>query len=128
MKGYILPIERETIANTDYRRVLYTAKHMQLVLMCLRPGEEIGEEVHTLDQFIRIEAGSAQVVLDGVQHALSSDDAVIVPAGTTHNVINTGEQEVKLYTLYAPPEHKDALREQTKADEHEEHFDGVTSE
>jgi mannose-6-phosphate isomerase-like protein (cupin superfamily) len=126
-RGFILDIEKETLANTDYRRVLYTAHNVQLVLMSLKPGEEIGEEVHKLDQFIRVEDGEATVILDGEEHPLSSDHAVIVPAGTKHNVINTGDEDLKLYTLYAPPEHKDGLVEKTKADEHEEHFDGVVS-
>lgn len=128
MKGYLINIERETLENTDYRRVLYTARHSQLVLMSLRPGEEIGEEVHELDQFIRIEAGEGKAVLDGVEHPLSANDAVVIPEGTRHNIINTGEEDLKLYTLYSPPEHKDGTVEHAKADEHEEHFDGQTSE
>lgn len=129
MKGYITNIEEETLENTDYRRVLYTAKHSQLVLMCLKPGEEIGEEVHTLDQFIRFEQGSAMVILNGTdEHPVEADFAVVIPAGTTHNVINTGESDLKLYTIYSPPEHKDGIVQETKADEFEEHFDGVTTE
>jgi len=128
MKGYILNIEKETLDNEDYRRVLYTAKNSQLVLMCLQKGEEIGEETHHLDQFIRIEAGSAKAVLDDVEHELNADFAVVVPAGTKHNIINTGDGELKLYTVYSPPEHKDGIIEKTKADEIEEHFDGKTTE
>ncbi len=128
MKGYILNIEEETINNTDYRRVLYTAKNCQLVLMSIKPGDAIGEEVHHLDQFIRIEAGCGKAIMDGVEHDLCSDHAIIVPAGIRHNVINTGDVDMKLYTIYAPPEHKDGIVEHTKADEIEEHFDGVTSE
>ena len=128
MKGFLTNIEQATKENTDYRRVLYTAKHSQLVLMSLAPGEEIGEEVHHLDQFIRFEAGQGSVVLDGVTPAVNADDAVVIPEGTRHNVINTGADHLKLYTVYAPPEHKDGLVEATKADEHEEHFDGTTSE
>lgn len=128
MKGYLINIEQETLANTDYRRVLYTAKHSQLVLMSLNPGEEIGEEVHELDQFLRFEAGEGKVVLDGVEHAVKADDAVVIPLGTRHNVINTGAEALKLYTIYSPPEHKDGVVEHTKADEIEEHFDGRTSE
>lgn len=128
MKGYITNIEQATLDNTDYRRVLYTAKNSQLVLMNLQPGEEIGEEIHHLDQFIRFEQGSAKVILDGVEHTVSADFAVVIPAGTKHNVINTGDTELKLYTVYSPPEHKDGIVEHTKADEIEEHFDGVTSE
>lgn len=128
MKGYIVNIEAETLANTDYRRVLYTAKNCQLVLMSLKPGEEIGEEVHHLDQFIRIEGGSAKAIMDGVEHELCADHAIIVPAGMRHNVINTGDVDLKLYTIYAPPEHKDGVVEHTKSDEFEEHFDGKTTE
>ncbi|MBU6321730.1 MAG: cupin domain-containing protein [Patescibacteria group bacterium] len=128
MKGYLINIERETLENEDFRRVLYTAKHSQLVLMALKPGEEIGEEVHHLDQFIRFEAGEGKVVLDGVEHAVKADDAVVIPEGTRHNVVNTGQGSMKLYTLYAPPEHKDGVVEHAKADVYEEEFDGRTSE
>lgn len=128
MKGYLLNIEQATKENTEYRRVLYTAKHSQLVLMSLAPGEEIGEEVHHLDQFIRFEEGKGNVLLDGIVHEVKADDAVIIPEGVRHNVINTGAGALKLYTLYSPPEHKDGLIEKTKADEHEEHFDGITTE
>lgn len=128
MKGYITNIEQATVENTDYRRVLYTSKHSQLVLMSLRPREEVGEEVHDLDQFIRIEAGMAKVVIDGVEHTLKEDDAVVIPEGARHNVVNTGEIDLKLYTIYSPPEHKDGTVHPTKADETEEHFDGVTTE
>ena len=128
MKGYITNIEQATKENTDYRRVLYTAKHSQLVLMNVRPGEEIGEEVHEVDQFIRFETGAARVTLDGVAHEAKADDAVVIPAGTRHNVVNTGSEDLKLYTVYSPPEHKDGTVEATKADEHEEHFDGKTTE
>jgi mannose-6-phosphate isomerase-like protein (cupin superfamily) len=128
MKGYITNIEKETIDNTDYRRVLYTAKNCQLVLMSIEPGDEIGEEVHTLDQFIRIEEGKGRVIMDGTSHELCDDHAVIIPAGMRHNVVNTGENPLKLYTVYAPPEHKDGIVVPAKADEKEEHFDGVTTE
>lgn len=117
MTGYIAKIEEVTRTNTDYRRILYTGKHSQLVVMNILPGDAIGEEVHTLDQFIRIEQGSAKVILDGVETAVQQDYAIIVPAGTTHNVINVGVAPLKLYTLYAPPEHKDGIVEATKADE-----------
>ena len=128
MKGYSLNIEKETKSNTDYRRVLYTAKHSQLVLMSLAPGEEIGEEVHQLDQFLRFEEGEGKAILDGVEHPVSANDAVVVPEGVRHNVINTGSGPLKLYTVYSPPAHKDGTVEKTKADEHEEHFDGITTE
>ncbi len=128
MKGYITNIEKATKENTDYRRVLYTAKNSQLVLMCVMPGDEIGEEVHHLDQFIRIEEGEGKAVLDGVEHSLVEDDAVVIPEGTRHNVINTGTTPLKLYSVYSPAEHKDGTVHKTKADEQEEHFDGVLSE
>ncbi|HQU07554.1 MAG: cupin [Parcubacteria group bacterium 21-54-25] len=128
MKGYLTNIEQATKENTDYRRVLYTARHSQLVLMCVMPGEEIGEEVHPLDQFIRVEEGEGKVVLDDVEHPLREDDAVVIPEGTKHNVINTGTTPLKLYTVYSPPEHKDGTVHSTKANEKEEHFDGVTTE
>jgi mannose-6-phosphate isomerase-like protein (cupin superfamily) len=128
MKGYVANIERETLDNTDYRRVLYTGKHSQLVLMCIETGDEIGEETHHLDQFIRLEQGKAKFILDGVEHLVAEDWAVVVPAGTTHNVINVGEVPLKLYSVYSPPEHRDGTVHPTKADESEEHFDGVTSE
>ncbi len=127
-KGYILNIEKETLENTDYRRVLYTSSYSQLVLMCVKPQEEIGEEVHGLDQFIRIEQGEAKVVLNGEEHSLKADDAVVIPAGTLHNVINVGDVDLKLYTIYSPPEHKDGTIHKTKQDEEEEHFDGKTTE
>lgn len=128
MKGYVTNIEKATLENTDYRRVLYTTHKSQLVLMCLAPGDEIGEEVHELDQFIRIEKGEGKVILDGVEHAISDDIAVVIPEGTKHNVINTGTTELKLYSIYSPPEHKDGVIHKTKADETEEHFDGKTTE
>lgn len=128
MKGYIANIEKETLNNTDYRRVLYTSKHSQLVLMNLQPGDEIGVETHELDQFIRIEEGSAQVILDGDTHDISDDFAVVIPAGTQHNVVNTGDGPLKLYSIYSPPEHKDGTIHPTKAEEIEEHFDGKTTE
>lgn len=129
MKGFIDDIEKLTTENDDFRRVLYTGKHLQLVLMTLRPGEEIGAETHeTHDQFFRIESGSGEVQIDGVATAIKDDDAVIVPAGALHNVINTGSEPLKLYTLYGPPEHRHGVVHPTKADEAEEHFDGVTSE
>ena len=128
MKGYLVNIEQETLSNTDYRRVIYTAKHSQLVLMCIEPGSEIGEEVHELDQFIRIEAGEGKAVLDGTEHAIKADNALVIPEGTRHNIVNTGTEPLKLYTIYSPPEHKDGVVERTKADEYEEHFDGATTE
>ncbi|MCA9388469.1 cupin domain-containing protein [Candidatus Berkelbacteria bacterium] len=129
MNGYIANIEEETVNNTDYRRVIYTAKNSQLVLMSLKPGEEIGNEVHELDQFIRIEQGEAKAILNNNQESqLKADWAVIVPAGTWHNIINTGNEDLKLYTLYSPPEHQKDTVQPTKADEIEDHFDGQTTE
>ncbi|HSL54672.1 MAG TPA: cupin domain-containing protein [Pyrinomonadaceae bacterium] len=131
MRGYVTNIENDTLANQDFRRVLYTAKNTQLVLMNLRPNEEIGEETHELDQFIRVEAGQGLAVLDGDAHRLSDGSAVIIPAGTKHNVINVSDtEELKLYTLYSPPEHRDGTVHKTKSDamENEEHFDGKTTE
>jgi mannose-6-phosphate isomerase-like protein (cupin superfamily) len=129
MKGFVDDIEKLTEDNADYRRVLYTGKHLQLVLMALQPGEEVGEEVHeTHDQFFRFEAGAGEVLIDGQRHKVEADDGVIVPAGARHNVVNTGQAALKFYTLYGPPEHRDGVRQPTKADEREEHFDGKTTE
>lgn len=129
MKGFVDDIEKLTEENNDYRRVLYTGKHLQLVLMALQPGEEIGEEVHKdRDQFFRVEDGKGQVWIDGVRHEIKDDDAIIVPAGARHNVVNTGGEPLKLYTVYGPPEHRDGVRQPTKAAETEEHFDGKTTE
>ena len=129
MKGYLENIEKLTLENNDYRRVLYTGKHMQLVLMSIEPGDEIGAETHTgIDQFIRIESGVGKVVIDGEASDIADDDVVIIPAGALHNVINTGDSPLKPYSLYGPPEHRHDVVHPTKADETEEHFDGVTSE
>lgn len=130
MKGYVANIEEDTLRNKDFRRVLYTAKNSQLVLMNLRPNEDIGEEVHTLDQFIRVEAGNGVAILDGVEHRLSDGFAVVIPAGTRHNIVNVGSDELKLYTIYSPPEHRDGTIHATKSQaiENEEHLDGKTTE
>lgn len=130
MKGYLTNIEKATLENTDFRRVLYTGKNSQLVLMSIAVGEEIGEEVHTLDQFIRFEQGTAKLVLDGIEQEAGADYAVVIPAGCVHNVINSGDVELKLYTVYSPPEHQDGIVRHTKkdAEEQEEHFDGKTTE
>lgn len=128
MKGYILNIEKETRENTDYRCVLYTAENSQLVLMSIAPGDEIGEETHHLDQFLRFEGGEGKVILDDVEHDVSDGFAVVIPEGTKHNVINTGNTHLKLYSIYSPAEHKDGTIHKTKSDEIEEHFDGVTTE
>jgi len=132
MKGFLQNIEELTVNNSDFRRVLYTGKHSQLVLMSLKPGEEIGLEVHPEnDQFFRFDAGQGRVIIDGVEHEVEDGFAVIVPAGAEHNVINTSPSEdLKLYTIYMPPHHKNGIvrvtREEAMANE--EDFDGVTSE
>lgn len=129
MKGFVDNIEKLTVENSDYRRVLYTGKNLQLVLMALQPGEEIGREVHgDRDQFFRIESGDGEVLIDGARHSIKDDDAIVVPAGARHNVRNTGSAPLLLYTLYGPPEHRDGVVHKTKAGESEEHFDGKTTE
>ena len=128
MNGYVLHIEKETLENTDYRRVLYTTKNSQLVLMSIEPGDEIGKEIHTLDQFIRIEQGKGLLTIDGTEHVVENNWAFVIPAGAFHNVKNVGNEALKLYSIYSPPEHKDKTVHKNKAEEAEEHFDGVTSE
>lgn len=131
MKGYVVDIEKATKENKNFRKVLYTAKNSQLVVMSLRPGEEIGEEVHDLDQFIRIEKGKGKAVLDAAEHKIEDDNAVVIPAGTKHNIINTSnDKDMKLYTIYSPPEHRDGVIHETKsaALADDEHFDGKTTE
>ena len=115
MKGYVQDIESLAIKNNDFRRVLYTAVNCQLVLMALKPKEEIGAEVHKLDQFFRVEEGSGEVVLDGVRTPIRAGFAVVVPAGVNHNIINTGTVPMKLYTIYAPPNHRDGVVHHTRA-------------
>src|SRR5512132_3581502 len=115
MKGFVQDIKGLAVGNEEFRRVLYTAKHCQLVLMALKPTEEIGAEVHTLDQFFRVEAGTGEAVLDGVRTAIRAGFAVVVPAGTTHNIVNTGRAPLNLYTLYAPPNHRDGVVHHTRA-------------
>jgi mannose-6-phosphate isomerase-like protein (cupin superfamily) len=116
MKGYVANIEKLALENDYFRQVLYTDTNVQLVVMSLRPGEDIGEEVHQLDQFIRVEKGEGISVLDGLQCPLSEGTAVIIPTGTMHNIINTGSDAMKLYTLYAPPNHEDGTIHKTKAE------------
>lgn len=129
MKGFAENIEKLTEENSDFRRVLYTGRQLQLVLMAIQPGEEIGEEIHEdRDQFFRIEKGVGEIWIDGNRTKVKSDDAMIVPAGAKHNLINTGDEPLLLYTLYAPPEHRDGTIHATKADVSEEHFDGKTTE
>ena len=131
MKYFITDIEEATVENGLYRKVLFTAKNSQLVLMNLRPGDEIGMEVHELDQFIRFEAGEGKVVLDGEEHEVHDGIAVVIPAGTEHNVVNTSKKdELKLYSIYSPPEHKVGTLHKTKQEadaDADHHFDGRTS-
>ena len=132
MKGFKSNIEKDTLSNSDFRHVLYTGKYSQLVLMSLKPGEEIGEEVHkTIDQFFRFEKGTGTVTIDGVKQKITDGDAVIVPAGAKHNVVNTSKTtDLKLYTIYSPPEHQDRTVRKTKAEAlaKPEEFDGKTTE
>ena len=131
MKGFIGDIEQLTGHNRDFRRVLYTGHNLQLVLMAIQPGEEIGEEVHDdRDQFFRIEAGEGEIWIDGVCNKVKADDGVIVPQGARHNVVSTGGEPLKLYTIYGPPEHVDQVVHATCADAAaaHEHFDGKTTE
>jgi len=132
MKGYTINIEKETLENENFRKVLYTSKHSQLVLMTLKPKEEIGMEVHPdNDQFFRFEKGNGKCIIDGNEYELKDGVAVVVPAGAQHNIINTSDtEELKLYTIYSPAHHKDGIVRMTKkeAAENEAEFDGVTSE
>ncbi|OGB74705.1 cupin [candidate division Kazan bacterium RIFCSPHIGHO2_01_FULL_49_10] len=132
MKGYAIDLEKETVTNTDFRRVLYTGRHTQLVLMTLQPGEDIGAEIHhDIDQFFRFDEGEGKVVIDGVDHMVSDGFGVIIPAGSDHNVINTStDKPLKFYTLYSPPEHIDGTIRTTKTQAmlKPEEFDGITTE
>jgi mannose-6-phosphate isomerase-like protein (cupin superfamily) len=132
MKGYVTNIEERALANEYFREVLYTDERVQLVVMSLKPNEDIGAEVHQLDQFIRVEKGEGKAVLDGVEHEIRDGSAVVVPKGTMHNIVNTSSTgSMKLYTVYAPPNHKDGTIHKTKAEaeaDEAEHFDGVTTE
>ena len=133
MKGYVEDIEAATVANEDFRRVLYTGKNLQLVLMTLQPGDEIAEEVHEdIDQFFRVEEGRGTIYIDGAASQIEDDFAAIVPAGARHNVVNSGDRPLKLYTLYGPPEHRHGVVHRDKAaaerDHDNDHFDGRTSE
>ena len=130
MKGFVQDIDTLTVENKDFRRVLYTSKHCQLVLMSLKAKEEIGAETHTLDQFFRVEMGSGEAILDGIRTRIHKGFAVLIPAGMLHNIVNTGNGVMKLYTLYAPPNHRDGTVHQTRNDAEtaDEHFDGKTTE
>ncbi len=131
-KGFNIGIEKATIENENFRKVLYTSKHSQLVLMSLKPNEEIGLETHREnDQFFRFESGRGMVIIDGNEHIVSDGIAIVIPAGSKHNVINMGTTDLKMYTIYSPAHHQDGTVHKTKADaiaDEEEHFDGETSE
>ena len=131
MNGFVQNIEDLTVKNDEFRRVIYTAKNCQLVVMALKPKEEIGAEVHKkVDQFFRVEEGSGEAVLDSVRTAIRAGFAIVVPAGMNHNIINTGSVPLKLYTIYSPPNHRDGVVHHTRADAEadNEHFDGKTTE
>ncbi len=132
MKGYNSNIESDTLENTNFRKVMYSGKHLQLVLMCLKAGEEIGEEIHPEnDQFFRFESGTGKCFIDGNEYSVKDGDALIVPAGAMHNIVNAdAKKEFKMYTIYAPPHHKDGILRATKAEAEAkgEDFDGVTTE
>ena len=131
MKGFKANIERETSSNSNFRKVLYTGAHLQLVLMTLKPGEEIGEEIHAgNDQFFRFESGIGKCTIDGNNYSISDGDVIVAPAGAKHNVINTGDAPLRMYTIYGPPNHQDGIIRATKeaADRKDEKFDAVTSE
>lgn len=130
MKCFVQDIEGLAVQNNEFRKVLYTAKNCQLVVMALKPKEDIGSEVHKLDQFFRVEEETGEAVLDGVRTAIRAGFAVVVPAGTNHNIVNTGSVPLKLYTLYEPPNHRDGVIHHTRADAEadNEHFDGKTTE
>jgi mannose-6-phosphate isomerase-like protein (cupin superfamily) len=131
MKGFVGNVEKLTEENNDFRRVLYTGHNLQLVLMALQPGDEIGEEVHDdVDQFFRIETGEGEVWIDGTRNPVKADDGIVVPQGARHNVVNSGRETLRLYTIYSPPEHIDGTVHVTRADAlaAHEHFDGKTTE
>lgn len=129
-KGFTGNIEDLTKQNTNFRKVLYTAENCQLVVMSLAPGEEIGEEIHDVDQFFRIEAGTGQVIINGVATTLGHGSGIVIPSGSRHNVINNGDEDLKVYTIYSPPHHKDGTVHKTVGDakKDDEHFDGETTE
>ena len=131
MKGFNSNIEKDTLENENFRKVLYTGKHLQLVLMTLKVGEDIGSEIHAAnDQFFRFESGSGKCVIDENEYKVKDGDVIVVPAGARHNVINIGVDELKMYTIYGPPNHQDGTIRNTKedAEKMDEKFDGKTSE
>ena len=130
-KGYVANIEKLSLENGNFREVLYTDKNSQLVLMSLLPGEDIGEEIHDVDQFLRVEKGEGKAILSDVSHDIADGSVIIVPAGTKHNIVNSVAGPMKLYTLYMPPHHKDGTIHATKADaeaDEADHFDGKVTE
>ena len=131
MKGFVTNIEKLSLENDNFRKVLYTDKNSQLVLMSLLAGEEIGEEIHDVDQFLRVERGAGTAILSDIPHDINDGSVIIVPAGTRHNVINTGSEAMKLYTVYMPPHHRDGVVHKTKAEgeaDQTDEFDGKTTE
>lgn len=130
MKGYTTNIEKASLENDNFRKVLYTDKNSQLVIMSLLPNEDIGEEVHDVDQFLRIEKGNGKAVLNGIEHEISDGSVIIVPVGVKHNIINSSNDSMKLYSLYMPPHHRDGVVHGTKqeAESDTEHFDGKITE
>ncbi|MES2215762.1 MAG: cupin domain-containing protein [Patescibacteria group bacterium] len=131
MNGFVDNIEKLSLHNENFRKVLYTDKNSQLVLMSLLPGEDIGEEVHDVDQFLRVEKGAGRAILNGIPHNIVDGSVIIVPAGTKHNIVNDPSEPMKLYTLYMPPHHHDGVVHRTKADaeaDTADEFDGKTSE
>jgi mannose-6-phosphate isomerase-like protein (cupin superfamily) len=131
-KGYVTNIEKDSLENDNFRKVLYTSTHSQLVLMSLLAGEDIGEEIHELDQFIRVEKGEGKAILNDIEYPIADGSAIVIPQGVKHNIVNTSSDIMKLYTVYSPAEHKDGVvrktKEEAEAKENEEHFDGVTTE
>lgn len=130
MKGFTANIEQLSLENNNFRKVLYTDRNCQLVLMSLLAGEEIGEEVHDVDQFFRVEKGRGKAILNGVSRDIADGSAIVIPAGTKHNIVNSAAEPMKLYTLYMPPHHRDGVVHKTKgeAENDTEHFDGRTTE
>jgi len=132
IKGFSTNITRDVMQNSNFRKVLYTGMHLQVVLMSLKPGEEIGEKIHNAnDQFFRFESGQGKCIINGTEYQVMDGDVIVIPAGAKHNVINTGSAaELKMYTIYAPPHHKDGIVRSSKAEAEDfpEKFDGVTTE
>ena len=130
LKGFSTDIENDTIKNKNFRQVLYTGNNMQLVVMSLKPGEDIGDEIHGVDQFFRIESGEGKAIINGNKYPISDGMSVIVPAGSKHNLKNDGKEDMKLYSIYTPPQHEDGIVHKTKTDgeKDDEYFNGITTE